>query len=827
MPTAVSSNYSIHNSEQSKQVVILVKIDGVDMYFTNRAPTTLASYGDPIAYGDVGLVYGGYRYLVENAEFMSILSMQGSSLTISQKLEPEQGRASVTNLSLAFIDYQSYMTRLCSPGVIVDDILGRAVEVYLGYLGTDYPTDFMKVFRGYVSSYSSQCGLYTLQLSDPNMKRRQELFVSKTTKLNGAINAAVTTIPLVSTSGFYSTITGPSGGTDTATNFYIKVEDEFIQYASASGNSLIGCTRGARNTVAASHADQSDVALYAQLTDHAMDMALKLMLSGWGGAFESGVSVLSLGGTSAAYITFPVGVDLKRDYGLTDGDWITISGSATPANNASWQIVSFLDLDGQSNRIARISGSLTTDTSTAILAAFRSQYDTYPTAMGLKLKPIDVDVDQHKFMKRTWIPGSEYSYQFLIEGAESSGKSFIEREIYLPFGLYSLTKRGQLSVGITKPPIGDQVLPILDQDNIVDGANIRVTRAVNNRKFFNQITYEYDLSDSGVFASVFSNLDTDSLNQVGLKSTLPIQSKGAKTSLGTNAVLSRQADYLLSRYKTGAVQITLSVNWGVGNQIEAGDVIALRDDGTLQIANWSTGQRDMGFTLFEVEDRRLDMAQGRVNLTLISNIGAQASDRFGFISPSSLIASASASGSTITIIDSYGAVYPGDEPRKWRDYVGQQVLVHSSDWTVTGIATLSAIDSTNPYVFTLNPALTFTPASGYVLDIPYYSSSPDPAQDVLYKSAYCHFDPQVPVVSGASTGSFTVSSANASKFFVGCTIRVHTASYSQDSGDVVVSGVSGTTITTSTSLGFVPSSACFCDLIGFSADGGAAYRIIV
>lgn len=64
--------------------------------------------------------------------------------------------------------------------------------------------------------------------------------------LNGAINAAVTTITVLSTTGF------PTAG-------YITIDSEAISYTGTTGTTFTGCTRGADGTTAATHVDASQV----------------------------------------------------------------------------------------------------------------------------------------------------------------------------------------------------------------------------------------------------------------------------------------------------------------------------------------------------------------------------------------------------------------------------------------------------------------------------------------------------------------------------------------------------------------------------------------
>jgi len=67
-----------------------------------------------------------------------------------------------------------------------------------------------------------------------------------TSKLDGAINASVSTITLVSGTDF------PSSGT-------IRIESEEITYTGKSTNDLTGCTRGVNNTTAATHSSATAV----------------------------------------------------------------------------------------------------------------------------------------------------------------------------------------------------------------------------------------------------------------------------------------------------------------------------------------------------------------------------------------------------------------------------------------------------------------------------------------------------------------------------------------------------------------------------------------
>jgi hypothetical protein len=839
----LSDRFQLYNDQQTKNIVIVLDIDGVPGVLSSSPVYTRVRYGDPdIFYGDPGLVYGGLRPLLETngGDVQSLIMLDGSSLTLSQKIEPEQGRGSVSTLSFQLLDKNGYITQLFSPGVIVEEILNRGITVYLGYTDISYPEDFHQIFRGRISQVQGGEGFGFMQISDPNTVRRQTIFYTAKTKLVGAINNSVTTINVLANTDFHRAITGPDGSYSEEVRTFIRIEDEIIEYGPTFNvptgtfgtNTWTNVVRGALGTTAASHDDDSEVEAMVQLAANPMDMALKVMLSGSNGAWIEDQPLASIVFTGdpillnqpKAYI-LPNGIDATREYNLTAGDYITVTGATNPANNGTFTVVSFGELAGTENRIIYTDNAAAVyETPSPALFSIRSQYDIYPETCGSGLDPLDVDIDQHEYLKQTFL-GIGNQLRILIDKSES-GKTFLEAEVYLPNACYSLTREGRLSVGLTKPPLALPSLPFLDVSNVLNAPMLRPTRGTNNRKFFNEIAWEFDANNAGEYTNTYRQLDTESLSKIGLSSVLPIKSKGLHTDLGAQNLIEKRSSFLLSRFKNGAVQIEVLVNYGTGVGIEAGDVVALADDGQLQIQNWSTGDRDLGTQLYEVIERTLDLKTGNVKMNLIAGLGAQITDRYGTISPSTKVGT----GSTTTVIvieDSYGAIFPGDEKKKWEDYIGLTVLVHSEDWQTSDEVTLVGFDVVDPYKMIVDPALSFTPTAGYVVDIPFYPTSTDPYVGQLYKSVHSHLDPSVEVTAGVSTTVFEVGVGDIAKFAVGQTVMVHSNDWTIESPEVTVDAVDLilNRITVDTSLGFTPAAGQRVEYIGF-ADGSGAYRWI-
>jgi len=817
------ANFSALNSSQSKALNLVLEIDGLGVTFSLRQTYKRADYGDPgLVYGLAGLTYGGL-YIDDTS--LPYISTE-SSLSIQQRLEPEQGRASISQMSIVLIDKDGYVSNIVSPGgSVLPEILGRSIKIRVGYEQSGYPDDYYIAYRGIITTVTTQAGRVTLGFGDANQKRRQAAFKLAKSTLDVAITGLPTTI-YTDTDNFYQIGRTGIDPIDFDTKCYLKIDDEVIQYGNIPfSGQVTSLTRGQRGTTSANHASGVDILNTIQIQGHPITVALKIMLSGWNGPYLSGETFQALGTNGSSSLTNGILLNSEKDavldYGLSVGDSVTVTRPDTTFS--TYMITAIEGGQGLQNRVLR------TDSPTGYLAdatgytlSFRSQFDTLPVLAGLKMSPQDVDVAGHIAIRDTDLTDASYYVQLYVQ-SQQVGKEFIEQQLYLPFGLYSLTKFGKLSVALTKTPIATSDLVFLSVDNILEAENITQTRSMNSRKFFNEIQFNYDQADDGKYLSVRRSLDTDSLNEIGILSILPISSNGLKTSLGAATVVTNISTKLLNRYKRGAYEIKVKVNFGTGAEIEVGDVVAIQDNGTLHITNFDTGERDLETTLFEVIDKTMDVKSGTVSLGLISGQFGSAADRFGTISPSSVVATGS-TASSIRVATSYGAALEQD---KWQDYIGQPIIIRDSDWTSVTQVTLSSIDTaTTPIALNVSPALGSVPPAGYIVDIPPYPNTTYRAENSLYKSLHGFMDPSVPCLAGGSAFGFVVSGADIDQFLVGATLLVRDTNWSTVSPEVRVAAVDpGTnTVTVAASLGFSPGVGYYAEIVGFK-DGGAGYRV--
>lgn len=823
------AKYIRFNNQSAKNLNVVVEIEGAPEPLSLVTIYNRIRYGDPgIVYGGPGLIYGG---LVKANNFKSYLSIK-SNLTIGQKIEPEQGRASVSLMTLTFVDVNGYMTNLVTPGKVVDEILGnKLVKVKLGYQQTSYPEDYFTVFRGYVSNITTLPTELTLQLSDANSKKRQQLFFTPKPKLSFALAASLgdTVVTVPTTDKSYQQILGPDGTYDTSVKTYIKIDDEVMEYGPTDITpTTYTVDRAQRGTGLQAHGIGSDIDNTIQLEGNLIDLALKLMLSGWNGPWISDVAVQSIGNTLSPLgiqprtILMPDKIDVVDDYGLTPGDQVIISGSGA-GNDGTYTLIKIATVNDRKNNLIYVDADLNTEFPTTATLSFRSKYDTFPVNCGLKMKPSEVDVETYETLKNQFFSQAENIFNF-YQTDVTTGKEFIDSQLMLPVGAYSITRYGRVSMTTTKPPIADDKLPEVSKDSVVEPTSMSTQRGINNRRYYNEIQYSYDEDDAGSFRTVDSLVDEQSLVAIAISVPLPIPARGIKSTQFAAILIKRRGQFLLNRFKNAAVSVKLKVNWRVGSIIEAGDVVLLRDEGNLHLNNFDNGTRDLGVQLFEVINREMDIKTGTVTLELLSNIGYQVNDRFATISPSSVV-DAGSTVNSIKIKDSFGALYPGNEKKKWEQLVNNPLVIHDYNWTTVYTTMLTGFDPGDDYKMIVDPPMAAAPPSDFIVDIDFYPNTTLATDDQLYKLLFAHLTPTVDVATGVSQFAFTVPPGEETKFTPGLPVMVHSLDYSVMSPESIVDSVVGTQINVKQDLGFTPAAGQFVDLIGY-IDGGGPYRVL-
>lgn len=205
---------------------------GVQIIFPTSSPTLTSHTG------------------IANVPGTEIQGVIQSVSTASQQVYPEQGRATIGNLTVDLIDAaKAFTIELRDQLNNAAGVRDREVRVFVGF--TDDWTDFERVGTLYVDGVSYKNGVYTLTARDISKTLRQDIFTPKKTRVSALVSATATTIPVQDTTGFQMVPHGTSfNDAPGSTVGYLIVKDtgEIIRYTGKTGTTFTGCTRGAFRT---------------------------------------------------------------------------------------------------------------------------------------------------------------------------------------------------------------------------------------------------------------------------------------------------------------------------------------------------------------------------------------------------------------------------------------------------------------------------------------------------------------------------------------------------------------------------------------------------
>jgi hypothetical protein len=797
-----------------KKPAIVLEIDGHDRLYTIG---DASAFPNPIRVGDIGLFIGSSWVIGGSKPRIDVdgyITLDGTSTSISQQLQQDKGGAtSVTSMQISLADFHSEITELVSPGKKLDDILGRDAFVYLGFQGTVFPRDYIPIFIGIIDEVTSGANI-TLNIANAEQKKRQEIFPVIETELDGAINNSQTSITLKSSANLVLPVTDKL-------ETYIKVNDEIIRFTGISTNTLTGCTRAQFGTIAASATSGGSVSTFNRLMGNPIDLALELMLSSVDEYYKTDITVSNfvtdLYGNDEPNTLVFINVNVKNKYGLTVGDFITTSGASNGSNNFTLRTITSISVDDDGSIVTVDGASLVAEVASTAKASFKSRYNVLPDGVGLGAHQVDVDEYNRIY---DLFSGSLPIYDFYVTDTIKA-KEFIDKEIMFPANLFTLPKKGKISLGVVSPPLNVGTVKVLNKDTITNPSNIKIKRSIG-KYFYNTVIYKYnyDAVDTSKPLTGYILVDEDSKNQIKIGTrALTIEGKGLRNDNDTNATLATNARRLLEKYKFAAEYITVSGFYGTLFNSDVGDIVLFGDE-SLPLVDSKLGARGFKPRLCEIIDKKMDLKTGRVDVTLLDT-SYLTDGRYGIISPSSIIGSGS-TDSTLVITDSFSTVSPDIEKNKWIPYIGENLFIHNDDWSVSYESKLLGFASN--YTMNISNIGVSLPA-GYIVDIANYPSTSVATDNINLKNTFVFTNPSVQVVSGTDGFTFDVDSGDVSKLIIGNQIMLHNVDWSSHSNDVRITAIDTNTVTVDKDLGFTPDNTYTVELIGF-VDSGSSYRYL-
>jgi hypothetical protein len=731
---------------------IVLEIEGHDQFYGSIQILKIIKIGDPgLLIGD-DWVIGGLADLENSDDIISFTA--GTSNTIKTQLNPDKGTGeAITSMQIALIDKNESITELMTPGVLLEDIMARRCKVWFGFDETAFKDDYVLIFQGFIDEINATPGSIIINLAHPDTLKKSSIFPKANTLLNGAINNSVTTITVDDTSKFFAPILGPDGSTydTTSIKYYLRINDEFIEYTGKTATTFTGCVRGRLTSTAANHSDNAEVNSFIRLTGNTVDLALKTMFSGLSGPFIESVEIenfVRISPTETVSNTiFFMDYDIELETGVVVGDYITTSGASNGANNVSnKQILSITKTDIGS--YIEINGvSFVEENDSAAVLSIRSQYDVW--ADGLKMSAEDVEVKEHLTVKGNFL--SNFDQDFLIDDTIENAKTFISEQLYNPAAAYSVPRKTKSSVSYHLGPLPTEEIKTLDITNVLNPSGLSIKRSTS-KNFYNTIAYKYqpDVFDNNFLRGTvaFSQTSRDRI-PIGNKQQT-IEAKGLREysidnpnvaqnglSLATTA-----SNRKLKKFKFGAEYINgIKVNLSTGFNLEVDDTVLL-DLPSLKITDITSGTRDGEPRLFSITNWSLDLKSGVVTLDLIDpNFDKDA--RYGLISPTSIIKTG-ISTTQFIIEPTYNTTRFGtNEYKKWEEYIGTAVRIHDDSFSSSDSSILSDITGNT---VTVSPALSFTPSAGMKLDLdPYGVDTID-----AVKLRYVHMEDSATFADGKS-----------------------------------------------------------------------------
>jgi hypothetical protein len=482
-------------------------------------------------------------------------------------------------------------------------------------------------------------------------------------------------------------------------------------------------SRAQFGTIAAAHDDEASVESFYTIEGNAIDLSLKLMLSGLNGPYITNLTPTNFVKISDVLSVpnsiFFQQINVPQRYNPTIGDFVTTSGATNGANNVTNKPITAIT-EVETGYYLEIGGvSFIQETATPALMSIRSQYDVFGENAGMSMSNEEVDILQHLDIKSKFLSSAELL--FYLKDTIKEGKEFLAEQIYNPLSCFSIPRKAQSSIGIHIPPIPGINIKTLDTSNVIEPSKLTLTRTIN-KNFFNSIIYRWeDQVLEERFKSGNVVIDGTSVAQIPVgKRPLIIDAFGFRDFLSALNLAQIAGNRRLRKYKFAAESITkIDLNFQTGFDIEIGDKIIV-DMSSLKLSDINTSDRSGDPRLFEIVNKTLNISNGRISIDVVDT-NFSLDSRYCLVGPASKIKTGIDNFSFI-IKPSYNTDrYGTNEYKKWENFIGAFVKVHNGDFSVSGTGYISNIVANT---ITLDTDLGFTPVEDYIIEFGDYDNQP-------------------------------------------------------------------------------------------------------
>jgi len=721
LPTTLRAENELNKTNIEPRYVLCV--DGLADCLSTGSIQELIRIGDEGLFIDGSWSIGGTRDLDGQ---IPIISFSGTTSKISQQIRNDRGNVtSVSNMNIRLVDKNNFASELISPGVKIPEILSTRCEFFVGFGASAFPDDYLKIFAGNIVETESGAGFVVLKLNHADEAKRENVFSQVKRELSASMNASQTSLSYTASLGD-SEFLLPGDALRT----FVKVDQEFIEYTGKTSTTLTGLIRGSLTvdggTAPAAHDNEESIESYYMLEGNPIELALKIMLSGAPAQFADSIAVKNFGIIDPAEniegSIWLEAYNIQDKTGLVAGDTVIVTGATNAANNGTF-IITEVVINNFGSYLVVDNVAAVLETNSSAVLSLESKYNVFPEGFGLKMLPIEVDIEQHeKFLNGFLASAPDVR---LIMSDSMDGNEIIDEQLYLPIAGYSIPRKTKSSMGAYRPPLSDEELITLNTSNIRNPASIKIKRSLT-KNYYSTVKFNYDLN---VLDDEYSNDEAKTDLVVDKSKTYTINAMGYRSELGGAAAAINTSNRILKRFRGGAEFIDgLRVLFNVGVLIEPGDIV-LVDFDDLFVTEIADGTRNKKPVSYEVANRSFDLKTGDVSLDLIDTAFSD-EFRYARISPSSFIKSG-VDASNFNIEASFSKPFGQNEWRKWRNLIGASVRVFSTDFSSSDTGQISAITGNK---ITLVSPLSFTPSAGMVMTLSDYTGQPD-----IVKTKYVFF----------------------------------------------------------------------------------------
>lgn len=230
MPLATNATYDAANAIQGRVPVYVLELGGDVAFSTHAIDEDILPYLQDVIIG-------------------------------RSQVNPRAGRSSIGGFSVRIEDVGQSATALFLSG-----FGGRSAQLYGGFIGTDWPGDYVLLSSGAVQRVVSSAGWggYEINVADTRQQENRTVFRTLQTRLADPIDDSQATLDITSLGGW------PTSG-------YVVIDQEVIGFSGRTGATLTGLERGALGSAAAEHGADSVVNEMIRLQGHPIDIAVDVL----------------------------------------------------------------------------------------------------------------------------------------------------------------------------------------------------------------------------------------------------------------------------------------------------------------------------------------------------------------------------------------------------------------------------------------------------------------------------------------------------------------------------------------------------------------------